>query len=60
MKIEFIKDHPAGIKKGLITIARTKQWGEKMIEEGFAKEYNEKPKETKKEKSKIDNKSESK
>lgn len=35
MKIEFIKEHPVGIKKGAI-VTQVDKWCEEMIQEGYA------------------------
>ena len=40
MKIKFIKDHPAGIKEGLVT-TNNPTWCNKMISEGYAEEIKE-------------------
>lgn len=37
MKIKFIKDHPVGIKKGLVT-SNSPVWCKRMISEGYAEE----------------------
>jgi hypothetical protein len=40
MKIKFIKDHPVGIKKGLVT-TNNPRWCNKMILDGYAEEIKE-------------------
>lgn len=47
MKIEFIKEHSAGIKKGHIVENANPKFAKRMIEDGYAKEVKAK-KESKK------------
>jgi hypothetical protein len=50
MKIKFIKDHPAGIKKGRETNAAD-AWAASMIDQGYAEEVTDNP--IKKEKKEV-------